>query len=115
MQEQELFSSENVYVSTARFVAFGQTYAMSGVTSIKTVEIGPSRGGTMFLGFLGALCFLGDGLAWKALGAGMLALAAWVFAMQDSEYVILLNTASGEVKALRSGNRQYIGHVVQAL
>lgn len=115
MEEREFFAGENVYVSLTRFVVFGKTYAMSGVTSVKASEVPPSRGGPLFLGLAGLMCFTGDGVSWTGLGIVLLGLAAWVWIMQRPEYFILLSTASGEVQALKSQDRQYISEVVQAL
>lgn len=114
MQEQEFFSSENVYVSLTRFVAFGQTYAMSGVTSVKSSEVAPSRLVPILMGGAALLCCLA-GFNGILLGVVLFGLAAWIWGMQKPEYFVMLSVSSGEVRALKSDDRQYISGVVQAL
>lgn len=114
MQEQEFFNSPNVYVSLTRFVVFDQTYAMSGVTSVKTSATEPSRTWPVVLGLIGVLCFLAGsgGIVW---GLMMLALAAGIWVKQKPEYFVVLNSSSGEARALKSHDREFIGGVVKAL
>lgn len=118
MEEREFFSSEDVYVSLTRFVAFGKTYAMSGVTSVRAAEIKPSQAGTIFLSGLG-LIFLLIGCTGSAgllgLGLLLLILAAIVVAMQKTQYYVCLSTSSGEVQAVKSDSREFIAGIVQAL
>lgn len=118
MEEREFFSSEDVYVSLTRFVAFGKTYAMSGVTSVRAAEIKPSQAGTIFLSVLG-LIFLLIGCTGSAgllgLGLLLLILAAIVVAMQKTQYYVCLSTSSGEVQAVKSDSREFIAGIVQAL
>jgi hypothetical protein len=114
MQEQEFFSSENVYVSLTRFVAFGQTYAMSGVTSVKATEVHPGRLLPILMGGIGILCFMGDGGA-MVLGTLLVLLAAALWLLQKPEYFVTLSVSSGEVRALKSDDREFISKVIQAL
>jgi hypothetical protein len=118
MEEQEFFSSENVYISLTRFVAFGKTYAMSGVTSVRAAEIKPSQAGPMFIAALGLLflvigCY-GNG-AFLGLAALLLILAAILAGMQKPQYYVCLSISSGEVQAVKSESREYIAGIVQAL
>ena len=53
MEETFFFNDRSVSVSNARFIANGQTYAMSGITSVKTFREDPSYQGPIILGLLG--------------------------------------------------------------
>ncbi len=118
MEDREFFSSDEVYVSLTRFVAFGKTYAMSGVTSVRAAEIPPSQTGAKITAGLGLLLLVigcnGNG-AFLALGALLLILAAFVAMIQKPEYYVCLSISSGEVQAVKSDSREYISDIVQAL
>jgi hypothetical protein len=114
MEDREFFSGENVYVSLTRFIVSGQTYAMSGITSVRAAQINPSRLGPILMGFIGLLCLFAGGNA-IAVG-GILVLGAFgIWHLQAPEYMVVLSSASGEVRALKSHDRAYISDVVQAL
>jgi hypothetical protein len=114
MKEREFFSGEDVYVSLTRFVVLGQTYAMSGVTSVKAHTIKPSRFWPVVAVVLAVLCVFAGGKA-LIFGALLLVLSIMLWFTQRAEYIILLSTSSGEVQALKSQDREYISAVVQAL
>lgn len=114
MQDQEFFSSDNVYVSLTRFIVSGQTYAMSGVTSVRASEIGPNRFGPALIALIAIACFFIGG-DWIYLGALMAGAAIWLWYLQEPEYFVLLRTSSGEVRALKSDDRKFIEDVVQAV
>jgi Family of unknown function (DUF6232) len=114
VQEQEFFSSDNVYVSLTRFVVNGKTYAMSGITSVNATTILPSRFWPVVLGIIGVFALFAGG---SGLGVGLfcIALAACLWLTQRPEYIVLLSAASGEAQALRSQDREYVASIVQAL
>jgi hypothetical protein len=114
MEEKTFFSGGDVSVTNARFMAKGQTYAMSGVTSVKSFQQNPSRKGPIILGILGLLIMAvgGTGLLVGLVVIG--AAVAWWFS-QKPEFSVLLSSASGEVKALASQDGDFISKVVGAL
>jgi hypothetical protein len=114
MEDREFFNRMNVCVSLTRFVVMGQTYAMSGVTAVKTAEIKPSRILPIFLAIIGAI-FLYIGGDAKIFGLGFLALSIWIWEKRKTEFFVLLSTSSGEVKALRSTDKVFISNVTEAL
>lgn len=114
MEDREFFSSDSVYVSLTRFVVFGQTYAMSGVTSVRATRIGPNRFLPIIVVLIGVF-FLRSGGNWIIFGLAMIGAAIWLWKLQTPEYVVLLSSASGEMRALRSEDLEYITDVVQAL
>ena len=101
MKEEQVFLNEGgVTVTNARFIVPSQTYAMSGITSVKTYEKTPSRNGPIILIVIGVLMALGG--KQEAIGAVVfvlvLAVVWWIF--QKIEYQVRLSTASGEANAL---------------
>jgi proline racemase len=114
MEEKSFFTQGGVSVTNARFIAHGQTYAMSGVTSVKQFRQDPSRKGPIILGVIGLLAMAGGG---KAVFVALLLLAgavAW-WLSQKPEFSVLLSSASGEAKALTSRDGKFISDVVNAL
>ena len=114
MEEKSFFNEGGGSVTNARFIAQGQTYAMSGITSVKSFRQDPSRKGPIILGIVGLLIMTGGG---SAIIVGLLFIAgaaAWWFLPQP-EFSVLLSSASGEVKALASKDGQFITSVVNAL
>lgn len=112
--EQVFLNDRGVSVSNSRMMYEGQTYAMSGITSVKSFEKKPSRTGPIILivigvfmlaagksAIIGALFFLGGGIAW------------WV--AQKSDYSVLLTSASGEAKAYNSKDGDFVGKIVNAV
>jgi len=116
MKEEQVFLNEGgVTVTNARFIVPSQTYAMSGITSVKTYEKTPSRNGPLILIIIGVLMALGG--KQEAIGAVVfvlvLAVVWWIF--QKIEYQVRLSTASGEATALKSKDADWIIRVVNAL
>jgi len=92
----------------------GKTYAMSGVTSVKSWEKTPSRKGPIILivigvlllaagksAIIGAVLFIGGGIAW------------WV--SQKSEFSVMLTSASGEMQAYTSKDGAFVSKIVNAV
>lgn len=115
--EKTYYSNGNVTVTNTRFIVPSQTYAMSGVTSVKYLKNSPNRmapiavliGGFLLVAMsIGAsasiwhyLIFMSPGIIWLAL--------------QRTSYSIQLSSASGESRALVSKEGDFIKKVVDAL
>lgn len=112
MEEKTFFEYEGVKVTNARFVVDGQTFAMGNVTSVKPVEVRPSRAGPLLLGIVGALFLLG---ASYIIAVVLLTLAAAWWHGQKTMFHIMLRTSGGETKALSTNQRNYLEQVTQAL
>lgn len=111
MEEKTFFTDGGVTVTNARFIVPSQTYAMSGITSVKTSQELPKRLYPIICGVLGlALLMSSTGFAVLLIAVA----AVWWFG-QKTEYHVLLTTSSGEAKALSSDNGDFISKVVQAL
>ena len=107
MEEKTFGNEAGVSVSNARFIAAGQTYAMSGVTSVKSSRADPSRKGPIIMGIIGVLALMGGGTA-MIVGLILIAAAAALWFTQKPEFQVLLSSASGEAKALSSKDGEFI-------
>lgn len=115
MDEKVFFDEGNVRVTNARFIVDNHTYAMNGVTSVKTHLTDPDRKGPLGLILAGlVLFFVLDGVA-KIVGLAVGGLGVWLLMQQKSTHAVVLNSASGEAQALTSQDEPYIGRVVAAL
>jgi hypothetical protein len=115
MAEEQVFLNEGgVSVSNSRMMYEGQTYAMSGITSVKTFEKTPSRKGPIVLIVIGLL-MLAAGKSALVLGLLLLAggIAWWVISKPD--YSVLLTSASGEAKAYSSKDKEFVSKIVGAV
>lgn len=118
MAEETFLNEGGVQVTNARFVVPGQTYALSGVTSVSIHEKKPKRIGPIFLFIIGFFCLMG-GLSGSS-GAFVAALVFiglgvlwWI--SNSTKYAVRLMTASGESDALPSKDGAFIKRIVEAL
>jgi hypothetical protein len=115
MAEQVFFEQGNVKVTNARFIVNSQTYAMHGVTSVKSQVVPPSRGGAIAAICVGLLIlFAADGGA-KIIGIAIAAAGAWYLSQQKPVHSVYLSSASGEVQALSDSDSSFINNVIHAL
>jgi type IV secretory pathway TrbF-like protein len=115
MQEEVFFDRDGVKVTNARFVVHAQTYAMNGVTSVKSHVTPPNRGGLIVAAIVGVLMVIVLSGAAKILGVAVAAGAIWMLTQQKSLHAVFLSSASGEVQALSNTDEDYINGVVNAL
>lgn len=111
MEEQVFFENRHVKVTNTRFVAGGQTFAMSNVTSVKSTKKVPFRLGWILVLFTGLTLMT----ALFPAGLAVTVLAAGCLYRQKTQYHVMLSTASGEISALKSPVRKEIEQVVEAL
>lgn len=114
MEEKIFFDRGGISVSNARFIAHGQTYAMNGVTSVKQAVKNPSRRGPIVLGVIGLIALIngGNGIIW---GVVLMAVTVFWWIKQKPEWIVVLNSSSGETQALTSEDASYISEVIEAL
>jgi hypothetical protein len=115
MSEQIFFDEGGIKVTNARFIVHSQTYAMNGVTSVKSSVTSPSRGGPIALIVVGLILLFALEGASKIIGLAVGGLGVWIFIQQKSTHAVFLSSASGEVQALTDQNENYINGVIQAL
>jgi hypothetical protein len=115
MAEEKIFLDEGgVSVSNSRMMYDGQTYAMSGVTSVKSFEKKPSRIGPLVLIVIGLASLAGGK---NAIIVALLLLAGGIFwwIKQKAEYSVLLTSASGETKAYASSDKGFVNKIIDAI
>lgn len=114
MEETTFFNDGGLTVTNSRFVVPGQTYAMSGVTSIRTEEYPPSRKWPSIITGLGLLLVLGGK---DTIIAALILIAIGVvwWRSQKTTYRIVLSSASGETDAFTSADEKYVDNLVNAL
>lgn len=127
MAEQTFLNEENLLVTSARLTVAGQTYAVSNITSFKTVEYEPSTQGPDTVGGTGVVL---GGLVWWIVASngvesgallGVLIsapflLISWLWRRaQKSTYSVILSTAAGEVQAVTSKDKNSVLKVATAL
>ena len=113
-QEKVFFDEREVKVTNSRFILPGQkTFAMSGVTAVKTSQVNPNRAGPIVLITIGV--FLGYNKGINAISVALVVAGlAWFF-IQKTIYTIVLTTSSGEQQALQDADLSWILRVVAAL
>ena len=110
-EEKVFFESGDVKVTSARFITYGKTQALSGITSVSSHYVKPNRMWPIILGVVGAIC-----LAFNWIVAILfIALAAYWWISQKTIYFVRLESASGTADALSSKDRDFIFKVVDAL
>lgn len=115
MEERVFFERNGVKVTNARFMVGSQTYAMNGVTSVKSRITPPNRGGAVVAVIVGVLLFFAlDGGA-KLFGLLVAGAAGWMLSQMKDTHSVFLSSASGEVQALADQDGEYIGGVIGAL
>ncbi len=115
MEETTFFNQGNVWVTNARFIVHGQTYAMNGVTAVRHLVTMPSRFWPVCLIILGLLFLLGG--TGGSIVFGLLLIGGGVlwWVKQKPTWTVVLSSASGEHKALASQDQPFIQGVVSAL
>jgi len=115
MSEQIFLEERGIKVTNARFLVHSQTYAMNGVTSVKSISVPPSRTGALIAIAIGVIMLFAAEGGMKILGVAIAAAGAWYFSQQKSTHSVFLSSASGEVQALSDTDEGYIARVIHAL
>lgn len=121
MSEQVFYNQGGIMVTNSRFVVHDQTYAMSGITSVK-INKNCLTERNFIIGFTS--CFLMI-FSWSILyemkmptlivALGTLAPPIAAVLLFRHKWVITLTTSSGEVKALENSDKAIISEIVNAL
>jgi hypothetical protein len=115
MDEKVFFENDGVKVTNARFIVHSQTYAMNGVTSVKSSVTPPNRGALLIAILVGLVMLMALEGATKILGLIVAGGAVWMLTKQKSSYAVFLSSASGEIQALANTDEAYINGVIHAL
>lgn len=115
MAEEIFYESGNVKVTNARFVVGSQTYAMNGVTSVKSLVVPANKGLAIILIVVGLLILVGASGGGKVFGLLIAALGGYMIYKAKATHAVMLHSSSGETQALSSTDQVYIQSVIQAL
>jgi len=110
-EETVFFEQGDVKVTNSRFMTYGTTHSMSGVTSVTQVVYKPNRKGPIIVAVVGLLCFI---FSWWVAIIVLAAAVVWWF-LQKTKYGVLMSSASGDQDALSSTDADFINTVVAAL
>jgi Family of unknown function (DUF6232) len=117
MQQEEkvFFEERGVKVTNSRFILPDQkTFAMSGVTAVRTSRTGPDRKWpTVCLVVGAAIAYAHGGI--NAASIVLLAAGALWMWMQKPTFFVVLSTSSGEQQALKDQSGSWISKIVSAL
>lgn len=116
MEEVQFYNNGNVSITNSRFMVGSTTYAMNGVTSVKRGQTEPSKAAPVILAIIGVIMlFAAATLMFKGIGILLVAVAVVWFRAIKPEYIVFLNSSSGESQALSSTDKNYIDDVIKSL
>jgi hypothetical protein len=110
--EQVFLDLGTIKVTNTRFIVPGQTYAMSGITSVSHIEKDPSKALGWTLIIIGALICVTPLLPMGILFILGGALYLW---KGKGKYDVQLQTSSGALRALTSKDKDMVQRVANAL
>ena len=110
-EEKVFFEQGDVKVTNSRFMTYGTTHSMSGITSVTQLIYKPNRIGPIITAAVGLLCFFFSWLIAIIVIAGAV---VWWF-LQKTKYGVQMSSASGDQEALSSTDGEFINTVVAAL
>ncbi|MFC2069818.1 DUF6232 family protein [Chloroflexota bacterium] len=118
--EQTFYSDEEgVRITGTRAIFRNTTYTMANIASIRTNRIPPKRAGALWIILIGlALSIIGISSYISTItiiGVIVLLLGILWFWKAPSEYHIMITSASGEVSAIKSKDKDYINRIAQAM
>lgn len=111
-QETTFFEQGNVKVTNARFIVPSQTYAMSGITSVKFFTEKPGLLWPIVAFVIALLALVGNGNIWSV---GIPLIIGIVLVLRKATHHVVLSSASGETRALASKDKDFISNVINGL
>lgn len=111
-KEVILYERGDVIVTNARFIVPSQTFAMSGITSVRFSTDKPSLLWPIVcvLVALVALGYYGSGWSF-----GIPLFAGFLLLLRKTTHHVVLSSSSGETRALNSEDKEFIAGVIHAL
>jgi hypothetical protein len=111
--EKTFLSVGGATVTNSRIILDNKTYAMAGLTSVRSTVIPAKRGWAILTALVGLILLVGGDT--RAFGVFTLAVGlVWAFSLKD-QYAVTINSASGELHALTSKSQMYIDDIVAAI
>lgn len=111
LKEEVFYQGENVLISNTRMNLGGTTYATANITSVSTYESKPSRKLEVIIGLIGVIVIFNQFL----VGLVLIGLAALIFYMKKTKYIVKLSSNANEKDALWSTDKDFIYKVVEAI
>jgi len=111
-QEKIYYEGGEVKVTNARFIVSSQTYAMSGITSVKFYSEKPSKLGPLIAFSIAIIALLSQANIWVI---GIPLILGVLLLLRKATHHVVLSSASGETRALNSQNKEFISSVIQSL
>jgi len=111
--EKTFLSLPGATVTNSRIILWNKTYAMAGLTSVRSTVIAAKRGWPIAVALLGLILLVGP----DTRGFGVVSLVVgliWAFSLKD-QYAVTISSASGELQALVSKDKNYINDIVGAI
>jgi hypothetical protein len=121
MSEENIYSDNNVSVSTSRIAVGGTTYALRNISSVKMATT-PAKTGCaialIIVGIIWAIAIIGSkggALGAIILGGGCIAVGVFWLRAARADYHVAITSNAGEVRALTSKDRTYIQKIVDSI
>jgi Family of unknown function (DUF6232) len=126
MAEENIYSDNNVSITTARIIVSGTTYALRNITSVKMTATAGNPiipvaliivGGIVLS--VGVVLIVADtfssSLQFLIAGGLLFAGGLWCLRVVKPTFPVTIASSSGEIRALSSRNRPYIETIVGAI
>ena len=118
--EPTFYSDERgVRITPTRAIFGSTTYAMANITSVARSKDPPRRAPGIIVAILGFIILLAsisfEGTEGVIVGVVVLGLGILLTALAKATYHVKITSASGEVSATSSKEKQYIDSIVMAL
>lgn len=118
-EEKMILDQEGITISNSRFIVNGQTYAMSGITSVRSTVFHPSKMWPILMILFGvwgvcAFLFLQE-YGGIVVGLGILAIGILWLRSKKPTYAVKLTSSSGEVQACSSQDEEFVVKIVNAI
>jgi hypothetical protein len=116
--ERKFFEDGNVLVTNTRFVRGNETFAMAGVTSVKSFTEVPSKKGPIIIIVIGSIIIFGSlqsSLGGVLFGAALVVAGILWLRSIKNVYHVRLVTASSERDAISNTDSGYINNIVNAI
>jgi len=123
-EEYVILDEAAISVTSARLIASGQTYAMSGITSVKQGVTYPPKLWPILMILVGFILMLAvlnshDPNAPMAAGMGssifLLVVGFLWLRSKRPVYAVVLTSASGETKAYTSTDQSFVDRIIKAI
>lgn len=116
MEEITFLHDQNVLVTNQRYIAKGKTYAVRNISSVSIVKMNKPPILLLLPFFFAFLIYIGFDNYYKYLSiiVMILGLIFWFLVLKNN-YIVKIQTNSGEIKSIYSKERPYMVKIVEAL